>query len=189
MLALLAAGSSRRFGEQDKLGTDLRGKMLGLHAAEMLSSLSTRQRIVVASDRDHPCTQGWRALGFEIIVNNRADEGQSTSVQLAAKRALHMGASGLCICLADMPFVTAAHIQNLLDAFDGKAQTVASSDNGIPMPPALFPASELGRLEALRGDQGARKLLDDAKLIHVNEPILTDIDTIEQLQRLNGQKG
>ncbi len=40
MLALLAAGQSRRFGYSDKLSALLGDKMLGLHAAETGTAMS-----------------------------------------------------------------------------------------------------------------------------------------------------
>ena len=183
MLAILASGSSRRFGEQDKLAALLHGKMLGLHVAETLVNMPFEHRAII-STRDHVCEEQWAGFGYDIIVNDRSGQGQSTSVALAAKSARQRGAGALCICLADMPFVTTAHITGLLEAFDQRG-TVASRSGGNIMPPAIFPASLLEQLEAISGDQGARNLLHDAHLIDVTDGILMDIDTPEDLALAN----
>ncbi|MEP2101441.1 MAG: nucleotidyltransferase family protein [Parasphingorhabdus sp.] len=183
MLALLAAGQSRRFGDQDKLAALLHGKMLGLHAAETLSNLPVDHRIIIASDPDHPCAAGWEKMGYHIIVNEHAAEGQSTSVRCAANSAAASGASALLICLADMPYIAPQHLQNLCQTFkDGEqSKVVASSDGGKAMPPAIFPAGQITALKDLRGDQGARQLLQTAHLAAAPDGSLLDIDTPEIL--------
>ncbi|QJB69506.1 nucleotidyltransferase family protein [Parasphingorhabdus halotolerans] len=187
MLAILAAGSSRRFGKQDKLTALLHGKMLGLHAAEALAKSPFDHRAVIASSRDHPCAQDWRQLGYDVVVNREAADGQSRSVNLAAQTAVDRGARGLCICLADMPFVTAAEIEKLAAMFEGKNATepVASSARDKISPPAIFPASSLNMLTEISGDQGARQMLEKATLVQAPAALLQDIDTPEMLNKLN----
>ena len=87
-----------------------------------------------------------------------------------------------------MPFVTGAHIADLLAAFEGSS-IVASAQNGHAMSPVLFPASHFAGLESLTGDGGARKLLGGAHLVEANEAMLMDIDTPDRLARLNRQTG
>ncbi|AMO73111.1 hypothetical protein AZE99_15740 [Sphingorhabdus sp. M41] len=186
MLALLAAGQSRRFGEQDKLCALLGGRMLGLHAAETAAEMPFSQKLVISSP-DHPCSAQWTALGFQVIANEDAAKGQATSVRLAATHAIEAGAKALCIMLADMPFVTPDHIGKLIEGFAqaGSTRTVASGRNGQTMPPAIFPSGSLERLIGLTGDSGARKLLGDALLTTGGDQLLMDIDTPEDLAEAN----
>jgi len=184
MLTLLAAGQSHRFGDQDKLTALLGGKMLGLHAAAAAADLPFTRKLVIGSPR-HGCAAQWSALGYEIIANEDAAQGQATSVRLAAAQAIESGASALCIMLADMPFVTRAHIDRMIAAFAESGGTVASSRHGLAMPPAIFPFAALQPLTALAGDSGARKMLADARLVAATEPLLMDIDTEEDLTRAN----
>lgn len=187
ILALLAAGQSRRFGDQDKLTALLHGKMLGLHAAETLASLPFDQRIIVASCPDHPCTDGWKEMGYDIVANDHASEGQSTSVRCATASAIACNAEAICICLADMPYITCEHIEGLVRAFleCGRDSVIASSDHGKAMPPALFPSSQFAILQDVQGDQGARKLLQSAHFVPVDDGSLLDIDTPEILAMEN----
>ena len=186
MLALLAAGQSRRFGDRDKLSAMLGGKMLGLHAAQAAADLPFSQKLVIASP--HPdCAAGWRDLGYRVVANPDAARGQATSVRLAAAHAIEAGASALCIMLADMPFVTRDHLSRLIEAFEqsGRTSTVASSCNGQAMPPAIFPPGALKGLIELDGDAGARAMLAEARLVAGDDQMLMDIDTEKDLSQAN----
>lgn len=190
MLALLAAGQSRRFGDTDKLTALLHGKMLGLHAAATLAQLPHDYRIVIASSADHSCAADWSVLGYDIIVNEHADQGQASSVECAVEHALACGVTALCLCLADTPYVTGQHIETLSQTFEAldRKQIVASSDDGNTMPPAIFPANQFEALQQLQGDQGARQLLKTAHLIPAEKNVLLDIDTPEMLE-IENRKG
>ena len=186
MLALLAAGQSRRFGDQDKLGALLGRNMLGLHAAETGADLPFAHKLVIGSP-EHGCAEQWRELGYQIIANEDAALGQATSVRLAASHAIDTGATALCIMLADMPFVTRDHLGKLIETFkqSGRTSTVASSHGGQAMPPAIFPSAARKRLMELEGDAGARRLLADARLVTGDDHMLMDIDTEEDLAQAN----
>jgi len=184
ILAILAAGSSQRFGGQNKLAANLDGKMLGLHAAEALADGRFREKVIVTTSA-HPCSSMWEKLGFHLLINERAQDGQATSVKMAAAYARKTGAEALCICLADMPFVNADLMEQLLAEYRNLegAKIVACSNGKQPQPPAIFPAVYFDQLAGLAGDQGARKLLSEARVIGVNERILMDIDSAKDLRR------
>lgn len=182
-LAILAAGQSQRFGVQDKLASILGGKILGLHVAEALTGLPFDQKSIVTVS-DHPCSDHWSDLGYDLLINDDAENGQATSVKMAARFAQEIEAGSLCICLADMPFVTSGHITQLIAEFQrySGARIVASSQGEKVMPPAIFPETEFGKLLVLRGDKGARDLMIEAKRIDADEPILMDIDSKNDLR-------
>lgn len=186
MLALLAAGQSRRFGDQDKLAALLGENMLGLHAAKTGADMPFAHKLVIGSPK-HRCAGQWRELGYQIIANEDAALGQATSVRLAASHAIDTGATALCIMLADMPFVTRDHLGKLIEAFEQskRTSTVASSRDGQALPPAIFPSGALKRLMELEGDAGARRLLKDTDLVAGDDQILMDIDTEEDLAQAN----
>lgn len=191
-LAILAAGASRRFGATDKLTANLRGKMLGLHAAENFAPLGFGKAVVIAAHADHPCAAGWNAAGFEIIFNPLADSGMGSSVAAAARAA--EGLSALLICLADMPFVPASHILNMIASLHrsnhGTQAIIASRAGSRRLPPALFAAAHFGRLSALKGDRGAHELLADSEtvdseMVDIDAAKLIDIDRPETLAAVN----
>jgi molybdenum cofactor cytidylyltransferase len=175
---LLAAGRSTRFGTADKLAAPLGDKPLGHHAAGTLATLPLAARFVVCRPGPH----AWP--GFERIVNARPEAGLAHSIALGIAAARRGGAEAVLVALADMPFVTAAHLARLLDRHDGPDTLVASSDGHHRMPPALFGARWFDALEELTGDRGARALLDRAKEVVASPEELRDIDTTEDLRRI-----
>ncbi len=188
-VAVLAAGQSRRFLGADKLTQPLGRTMLGLHICEALVPLDCAHSVIITSADDHPCASGWRTAGFDICVNEMAEEGLGTSVACAARFAAERAADALLICLADMPFVPTKHLQNLISQLDPEnSRTMIASDNGRRRsPPAIFAASHFAGLEQLKGAAGARDLLAAADTIKITPQCLVDIDTREQLVRANSQ--
>jgi CTP:molybdopterin cytidylyltransferase MocA len=186
-VAVLAAGQSQRFGDDDKLVQPLNGTMLGLHICQALAPLNSAHSVVIASTEDHPCKDGWRSEGYEVAINQRAAEGLGTSVALAAEYASDSNADALLICLADMPFVPADHLQRLISSYDpANARTMIASDNGkTRSPPAIFGAEHFSALTELGGGAGARELLAKANVVPIAPHFLTDIDTRDQLDQAN----
>lgn len=185
-VAVLAAGQSRRFGAEDKLAADLKGRRLGEYAVATLAGLAFDQRWVIAASADHPCTASWQASGFAITVNDRAVEGMGTSLALAASLAVEAGAEALLIALADMPLVPASHFAALLACGEvlSRAALVASEADGQRSPPALFGRDHFALLAASAGDQGARHLLGAAQPVTCSPDWLIDVDDPAALARL-----
>jgi molybdenum cofactor cytidylyltransferase len=182
-VVLLAAGRSTRFGPCDKLAAPLLGLPLGLHAAKLLSVPRFAVRIaVVGSD---PADFG--SHGFETVVNPDPDSGQSGSIRLGLACALASspGVQAVLIALADMPFVTPAHIDALMTRLDAAHPVVGSSDGHLRSPPALFGAASFDALAALSGDAGARGLLRNAALVVAPSAELADVDTTADLVRIS----
>lgn len=176
---LLAAGSSRRFGAADKLLANLWGRPLASHAAAALSGAGCDLLIGVAADPEVAALLD----GFDVVRPEPGRSGQSDSLRSGIARARACGADQALVVLADMPFVTSAHLRAVLDRA-GAAIPAASTDGHRRMPPACFPASTFGRLLALSGDNGARALLSGLSgdaLVMAAEGVLRDIDTPEDL--------
>jgi len=184
-VAVLAAGQSRRFGPSDKLAASFQGKRLGELACQTLAELDFAYRWVIASRADHPCGPSWQEAGFAIAVNAQAASGIGSSVALAATLALDANADGLLIALADMPLVASDHYQALLAraAAIGPGAIVASSANGVRMPPAAFGRDRLTALATMTGEVGARALLHQAEAVACAPDLLIDIDTAQALKQ------
>lgn len=182
-LAILAAGSSRRFGDADKLTAKLHGKMLGLHISDRLANMGWGGRAIICANSETPCAIGWRQSGYQLHINADADSGMGSSVALAAKSAQAAGAGALMLMLADMPFVSAAHIKAILEAAPMRLESalLASWDGSNSSPPVLIGRQYWDQLTGLDGDIGARALLKQAERIAAKPNILADIDTPEML--------
>ncbi|MEP2735907.1 MAG: nucleotidyltransferase family protein [Erythrobacter sp.] len=184
-IAILAAGSSQRFGPEDKLAQDLGGQMLGLHMAERLTGLDAAHRIVVTSSCNHPYAENLSRLGYAIIDNPDAESGMGSSVAHAANYALQTQADALLIALADMPFVPLAHCNGLVSAMKAGTDIVATSDGDHSVPPAIFHSSVFEQLTKLDGDTGARDLIANAPSIKLAPELTLDVDTPEDLALAN----
>lgn len=168
---LLAAGLSRRFGDDDKLLAPLDGVPLVLHAARTMAGLGLPRRIAVVSA---PAVAALlRPLGYAILPNDRPGDGLGASVAIGARHAA--GCGGLLVMLGDMPRVSAGHLHRLL-ATDAPV-AASTAGGGAPMPPARFAASLLPRLTTLSGRDGARALLAGAGLVDADPRELADVDT------------
>ena len=182
---LLAAGAGSRFGG-DKLEALLGGMMIGEHSARALAACCCDWRVAVCGDDDSPLVAILETLDFTRIVNAQPEAGLSHSLSLGARQAMQYEADAMLVCLGDMPFVTTAHLDRLIAAFgsaEGQA-CIASQNDQIRMPPAIFPKSRFPELVALTGDQGARALLRDAIGVPTNPLLLGDIDTPGDLAAL-----
>lgn len=185
LMAVLAAGSSRRFGDEDKLAARFRGKPLGAHICDNapVDRIAPDCAFVITSREDHPCRPAWEKAGFRIALNARADQGMGTSVALAALLAQKEGCSALLVALADMPLVPLVHLNALIDAVRTPEASVCSSDGHARMPPAIFGKKHFATLAGLAHDVGARSLLRDARKLSCAPEWLIDIDTPEAMAR------
>lgn len=187
-VAILAAGSSHRFGEKDKLAASFRGEMLGVHVCKTLSALTFANRWVITASQGHPCQNAWEKAGFTISINPDAHRGMGTSVAMAAALAIRSNTERLLICLADMPLVTKKHFRALIagsKAADADAITATrAGQNGNTTPPAIFGHGLFPELARADGDTGARALLHRAALITAPFATVIDIDTPETLRSI-----
>lgn len=192
-VAVLAAGSSHRFGGEDKLAAPFRGCMLGLHICRTLAVLPATNRWVITSRQSHACRHGWEDTGFTVLVNPDASAGMGTSLAMAAKLAKASNTGRLMICLADMPLVPRNHLE-ALTARSQKCGPSAILASGIigkpakkPMPPAIFGANLFDQLARSSGDKGARDLLRAATLVLAQPCAMIDVDTPQDLLALENR--
>ncbi|MBB5687283.1 nucleotidyltransferase family protein [Sphingobium boeckii] len=178
---LLAAGRSARFGQDDKLLTPFDGRPLACHAAAMLAAAGFQALIAVCVP-ESPLAEMLTAMGFRVVPVSVADAGMAQSLADGMAAAQTFDPDAVLVHLADMPMVTIAHIEALRDSHDGGADAItASAYGGTPMPPALFGRAHFTALRQLRGDAGARALLNRATLVRASAAMLKDIDTPDDL--------
>lgn len=184
-MAVLAAGASRRFGDEDKLAARFRGKRLGEHVCGQapMDRIMSGGAVVITARKDHPCREAWEKAGFQLALNAQADEGMGTSVALAALLAMRAKCDFLLIALADMPLVPRAHFCALVDSARTPGACLASDIGRARTPPAIFGKSHFGELAQLGEDTGARALLKQARTVPCPPQWLIDIDTPQALAR------
>lgn len=178
-LVLLAGGQSVRFGGP-KLIAPLCGKPLALHAATMLSAMPFAARYAVIG----PDVPDLAALGFHTVPLDPPGAPQARSLALGVEAARKGGARAVLVALADMPLVPAAHIRALVSGFDG--DRIATSSDGVSMPPAIFGHIHFAALAALDGDRGGAVRLKGAPTVPLDPRLALDVDRPEDLARAEG---
>lgn len=179
---LLAAGQSSRFGSEDKLLANMAGEAVVMHAAYAIRPLAPATCIAVCADSTAPVAHMLAGTGFRIVENRHPELGMSRSLAIGIAAAALTSCDAALVCLGDMPFVSTAHLQALLDRFDPEyAPIVASSQGDAAMPPALFHRANFARLQSGTGDSGGRSLLADAVLVRAPAGELRDIDVPRDL--------
>ena len=177
----LAAGSSRRFGE-NKLLHELDGKPLYRHGLDMLVSLiQTREdcTLTVVSRYDE-VLDGARACGVRAVFSPESEKGQSYTIR-AGLDALDVREGDFIVSVvADQPYLTADTVARLLDAAAPGVPCARVCFGERRGNPTMFAAEFAPALRALRGDEGGRALLRRPDCVTVqaaNERELYDIDT------------
>lgn len=181
VLILLAAGRSERFGDVgSKLDQPFLARPLGMHVAVALEDMPFQERIAIVDG----CKLDYGAHGYRVVHNDDPERDMASSVRMGVDCAKALDAQAVVIALADMPRVTAAHIYRLFDAADSPDAVVASSDGVAPRPPALFGRNRFDDVLAIRGDQGARDLIQAGRHVVTNAAELIDVDTRADLAAL-----
>jgi len=198
---LLAAGASRRFGDDNKLLTEIDGKALAqIVAHEVRSALEGAPLIGVVADGERGATvDGALAPEVDTIVRNKAaDEGIASSIRvgLAVIDQRAPNVDGLLIVQADMPNLTSAFVQHLCAVFrgsNGDEIIVPTTSDGAYRSPIIWPKSLFAELSRLSGDTGGRSILrKNAHRVRPvraeDETVFLDIDTVDDLRYWRGQR-
>jgi molybdenum cofactor cytidylyltransferase len=125
-------------------------------------------------------------VGHDVTLIENPDYAEGLSTSLArGLSALPKGVDGVVVCLGDMPDVTTAHIERLIEAFapDEGRDICVPTFNGKRGNPVLWARRYFAEIEAIAGDVGARHLIgehedavcevaveDDAALIDIDTP-------------------
>ena len=176
---LLAAGSASRFGSDKLLHLLPTGEPIAVAAARHLLA-AVPQCIAVVRILAHPLAEKLREAGARVVECAEAEEGMGVSLACAV-RAAGPGRSFL-VALADMPFLRPSTITAVHEAMDAGALLAAPYFRARRGHPVGIAAAFYSELVALRGDAGARAVLEahvaDLRKIPCGDPgAIRDIDT------------
>lgn len=123
--------------------------------------------------------------GAEPLVVQGWEEGLAASLR-AGVAALAPGADAIIVALGDQPRIDATAIGRMLAEWDGAAPALRASHGGRPGHPVLLARALFPAIAALRGDAGARELLEHlrAKAVDCGAGALHDVDVPDQLMAL-----
>ncbi len=187
---VLAAGRSRRMGAVNKLLAEVGGTPMVacVVAAAMASQAATV--VVVTGHRAAKVRAALAETGAEFVDNPDYAAGLSSSLR-AGLAALPDDIDGAVVCLGDMPRVTAALIDALIDAFEPAkgAAICVPTHRGKRGNPVLWARRFFAEMAAVTGDTGARHLIgehaDQVCEVDVDDDaVLADVDTPEALDAI-----
>ncbi|MDT0498097.1 nucleotidyltransferase family protein [Algiphilus sp. W345] len=180
-VVVLAAGRSRRFGPRNKLLQPHRGRpLVGAPVAAALRSQGSPV-IVVTGHQQRALRRAmlpWR-VRLRLVFNRRHASGMASSLQRGLA-AVPADRDGAVIVLADMPALRAHDIDRLIFSWQTGDSAVVPVSGGRRANPVLLHRRLFAPLAALRGDRGARGLLerlDSVREIAAPDDLLRDIDT------------
>ncbi len=209
-LILLAAGGSARLGRPKQL-LDYEGQPLLRRAVETALASQYRPVVVVLGAQAEACAAVLEGLGgdnlgkvssgrdgapsrpLRIVVNTDWPEGLTSSIRagLAALGKENPAITAAILSVADQPHLTTPLLDSLIERHRATGKKIiAAQYAGVPGPPALFCASLFPQLLTLRGDEGARRVLQanpgEVELVPFPDGAL-DVDTPEDYEKLQDE--
>jgi SUF system NifU family Fe-S assembly protein len=190
---VLAAGRATRFGG-DKVTAPLRGEPVIRHVVRAFDGMVGRVVVVVAGNEpsvraalaDRLSPDGGNSP-IEIVVNDRAAEGMSSSIATGIGAAAD--AAAVIVALGDQPGIERPVLAAVIDGWRGGGGVIVSpSYRGVRAPPVVFARSVFEEMAGLSGDIGARALIERdpsrVMVVDVDHAPPADIDTRADLAAL-----
>ena len=191
----LAAGNSSRMGSH-KLALPVGTMTVGSLALETALKSPLDEIYIITKETDDA---DWLPVEMKldakctIIKCSTAHEGQSESLRCGIQRAQANRADAVIVMLADQPFITIQMIEEMIACMKDNptCRFVATTYEQSIIPPVLFSSSMYNELLILRGDKGARTILQGdflrkGKLLPCTDKRLVfDVDTKADYQTLH----
>lgn len=188
LIAILAAGASRRLGQPKQLVT-VSGKPLLQRQCEVAIEAGMGAVAVILGCQADACRAAVNHLDVATFLNDQWPFGLGSSIACAARAAIDLNASGLLILHCDQFAITASDLRTLDELWaNDRSKAVRARAGSYIGPPVIFPASSFADLNQLSGDDGAKSVLarlGRANVLEVDIPSAgQDLDTPEQLAEL-----
>lgn len=188
---VLAAGRSSRMGGPNKLLASFDGKPLIRRTVNQAAASKAAGVFAVAGHQQSRIEEALKGSGASVVANPDFADGLSASLKAGIAH-LPANAAGALIVLGDMPGVTAAHLDQMIAAFQrtGNSAIVRATHNGKRGNPVLLPRNLFSAVAQLQGDTGARHLIEseggEVIDVELGEAASVDVDTPEAMARAGG---
>lgn len=178
---VLAAGESNRYGDRNKLLQPIEGDPIVAHAVRTAVDSAVDGVTVVLGHQAGRVRDALDPLDVEFRTNSDYEAGQSTSVACGVAGARDSGADAIMVFLGDMPAVSAATVDLLVELFAGTAyDAMAPAADGKRGNPVVFDSEHFDTLSTVDGDVGGRAILveqADAVAVETGDSgVLQDVD-------------
>ncbi len=182
---LLAAGESRRMGQENKLIFQLGKSTLIKKVVKSYCKASFSEILVVVGYEWKKITQELAGLPISLIYNENYRTGMTSSIH---KGLQHMVSStGFLLGTTDTPGISIKHLDNLLKAYETNFhnQLIIRSHAGeIISHPSVFAPSYKSLLQDCDEPNGCKSVIQNYRkhwlLVETEETVLVDIDTQQE---------
>ena len=191
---VLAAGTASRYRAADpsletKLVAQLGGVPLVRLVAESAVASHAAPVVVVTGHAEDAVRSALDGLPLTFVSNADFASGMASSLR-AGLAALPPDCNGALVLLADMPGVTAALLDLLIHTFEAGdgIDAVVPVHRGRRGNPALLGRALFAAALRLTGDEGARRLLAQARVVELpleSDAVLFDVDEPTTLSNLD----
>lgn len=183
---VLAAGASTRLGQPKQL-VKLGGRPALHIVVSNAVAVAGHAVTVVAGAHAREMTHLLAHSPASVIVNRHWEEGMASSLRFGVA-ALPPACEAVMVLLGDQVGVNADDLKRLASAWKGEESMIAASvyDQHVGVP-AIFPRLCFSELMELRGDHGARRVLERNNYRLVRVPMANagiDLDTPADLAAL-----
>ncbi len=189
---ILAAGSSTRMGDNNKLLATIDGIPMVTLVVQAALASKVDSVVVVTGFEAQEVKQSLQGNEVEFVHNEDYASGMASSLR-AGIRSLSQDSDGVLVMLADMPFVEPEQIDHLINEFERFSDDVIVVPIFCDQPgnPRLWSHCYFEAMCGCDGDVGARNLLkkfsNRVRRVAMNDTnVLTDIDTPAELARFKG---
>lgn len=192
---VLAAGLSSRMQGQQKLFLPYQGKTILEHVVSQLQASSVDEIMIVSSPLTHDTIDGLSLPGIRLCCNPDHKHGMTTTIQRGVELA-SADSDGFMICLGDMPRITTAEYDQLINAF---ASSYAEDSKAILLPfhqgqkgnPVIFSCSYRNQILTHQEMEGCRGIVQSNQHHLIKVPmntdyVLVDVDTPGDYEGLSG---
>ncbi|HEX3385102.1 MAG TPA: nucleotidyltransferase family protein [Mucilaginibacter sp.] len=186
---ILAAGQSARMGSPKQL-LDYHGKTLLQNAIDAAKGANVQTIIVILGANAEKILPHLDINGVCIAENKDWQSGMASSIITAidAIERIDPSADAVLLMVCDQPFINSSLLNELIAARQRSGKLIAASRYGNTLGvPALFHKNLFNELANLKGDQGARKIIqlyrDSVEIIDFPEGNI-DIDTKDEYEKL-----
>lgn len=155
--------------------------------SEAISSYASPVMVVLGANSDMISKEIDKTKVY-IIENTEWEEGMASSVRIGLSTLLQIfpSADAVIFTVCDQPYVSASLLNDLINTQVETGKTIVTCNYGEAIgPPALFHKSLFSELMQLKGDAGARKIIQQ----HIDEVATVlftkgeiDIDTAEDYE-------
>jgi molybdenum cofactor cytidylyltransferase len=188
-IVILAAGTSSRLGSPKQL-LSYHGKTLLRHAVDEAANSDADCVVVVLGANAESCVNEIDATRVSVVENKEWQKGMASSliVGLNALLKQQIRFEGIIFMVCDQPFVSSVVLNNLINTYKETGKLVVASNYVEAIgPPAFFHHSFFTELMQLKGNEGARKIIQQYKgevatILFPNGRI--DIDRKEDYEKL-----